>query len=208
MSRPRIDGLAIVSIAFLGFMFLMAMRDVGVINAASFTDASETAEPTPSSSSQGAQVPTDQVAIDPAPVSEAMDPDAFISIYEHYIVTQGPHGFEYGHMAIDLAAGNGATILSPINGVISQFFVDKYGNTVLMIDNDHYQVTLLHGLYHVKVGETVSLGQAIGSESNQGLTYDYLGRLCKGRDCGYHSHLNVFDKTIGANINPLELIGK
>ena len=49
-------------------------------------------------------------------------------------------------------------------------------------------------------------GQVIGSESNQGNTVDWWGRSCRGRDCGYHTHLNIFDKRIGSNVNPLGLI--
>ena len=32
------------------------------------------------------------------------------------------------------------------------------------------------------------------------------GNLCAGRNCGYHTHLNVYDKRQAANINPLTLI--
>lgn len=43
-------------------------------------------------------------------------------------------------------------------------------------------------------------------ESNIGYTLDMAGNLCAGRDCGYHTHLNVYDKRLGYNIDPLSLI--
>jgi hypothetical protein len=48
----------------------------------------------------------------------------------------------------------------------------------------------------------------VGVESNLGYTTDMAGVPCWGRDCGYHTHLNVFDKRIGGNVNPLELLGR
>ena len=66
---------------------------------------------------------------------------------------------------------------------------------------------MLHGDYSVSVGQQVGLGQAVGVESNLGYTTDMAGVPCWGRDCGYHTHLNIYDKRIGENVNPLELIG-
>jgi murein DD-endopeptidase MepM/ murein hydrolase activator NlpD len=133
------------------------------------------------------------------------DPAAFTAPYENYVVTQGPHGFSYGHMAVDISGGKDATILSPIAGEVTAFYVDQIGNTTLVIENQVYTVTLLHGLYHVDLGENLQQGQPIGSESNQGYTLDFQGNPCWGRDCGYHTHLNVFDKRTGQNIDPLTL---
>ena len=128
--------------------------------------------------------------------------------YEHYALTQGLHGYSYGQMAIDLAAGKGAEIRSPINGVVTGRYTDQYGNPTLVIENDFYTVTLLHGKYTVSVGDRLSLGQPVGQESNQGYTADSHGRLCQGRKgCGYHTHLNIFDKRLQSNVNPLDLIG-
>jgi hypothetical protein len=134
------------------------------------------------------------------------DPERVIFPYDHYTLTQGPHGFSYGHMAVDLSAGEGAEIKSPIYGEVTARYVDDLGNTVLEIENRFYKVTLLHGLYSVGVGERVRLGDPIGLESNQGNTYDMAGRSCRGRDCGYHTHLNIFDKRLGSNINPLDVM--
>lgn len=126
--------------------------------------------------------------------------------YDTYFLTQGLHGQSYGHLAIDIASGKGSTIKSLINGTVTAVTTDQWANTILVIDNDRYQVTLYHGDYTVSVGDPVTIGQAIGFESNHGYTMDRWGNLCAGRDCGYHTHLNVFDKQAGANVDPLTLI--
>jgi len=126
--------------------------------------------------------------------------------YDTYFLTQGIHGQDYGHMAIDIAAGNGAPIKSLINGTVTGTGYDQWGNTFIQIENDVYAVLYLHGVYTLIIGDQVSAGQVIGSESNIGYTLDMAGNLCAGRDCGYHTHLNVFDKRLGSNIDPLSLI--
>ena len=134
------------------------------------------------------------------------NPTIFVSPYDGYTLTQGPHGFSYGHMAIDIAAGKGATIYSPINGKVTQLFTDGIGNPTLVLENDIYRVTMLHGVYAVQIGQQVKAGQIVGTESNLGNTTDMQGSSCRNRDCGYHTHLNVFDKRSGTNINPLNLL--
>jgi murein DD-endopeptidase MepM/ murein hydrolase activator NlpD len=141
-------------------------------------------------------------------VSPVNDPAAIAAPYKHYTVTQGPHGASYGHMAIDIAAGKGKTIKSPINGEITRRYTDRYGNPTLVIENKFYKVTLMHGIYNVVVGERVKIGQPIGKESNKGYTTDMQGNLCKQRNCGYHTHLNIFDKRLSRNVNPLKLLDK
>jgi murein DD-endopeptidase MepM/ murein hydrolase activator NlpD len=143
---------------------------------------------------------------EPIAIAGEPDPLEFISPYNHYTLTQGPHGFSYGHMAIDIAAGKGATIYSPINGYVTELFTDGLGNPTLIIENEIYRVTLMHGHYSVNVGDILTAGQPIGTESNIGNTTDMQGRSCRNRDCGYHTHLNVFDKRLSANINPLDLL--
>ena len=130
----------------------------------------------------------------------------FVSPYKTYTITQGPHGFSYGHKAIDIAAGKGAVIYSPINGIVTQLFHDGLGNPVLVIENEIYQITMMHGIYTVQVDERVDAGQEIGAESNLGNTTDMQGNSCRNRDCGYHTHLNVYDKRLGENVNPLDLL--
>lgn len=134
------------------------------------------------------------------------NPMTFLSPYESYTLTQGPHGYSYGHMAIDIAAGKGATIFSPINGEVTEMFVDGIGNPTIIIENEIYRVILMHGVYTSNKGDKIKAGQAIGEESNLGNTTDMQGRSCRNRDCGYHTHLNVYDKRVGTNINPLELL--
>jgi len=144
-------------------------------------------------------------------VSAGMDVDlasnelGFLVPYDDYVITQGLHGFSYGHMAVDLSAGNGAIIKSPVNGVVSAYYIDGLGNPTLVIENEIYRITFLHGKYTVLVGQELTQGQIIGTESNLGYTTDMQGRLCTGRDCGYHTHLNVFSKLQNKNINPLDL---
>jgi len=134
---------------------------------------------------------------------------SFIAPYDDYVLTQGLHGFSYGHMAIDIAAGMGATINAPIDGEITKLYTDQYSNPTLVIENGRYEVTFLHGNYTVVLGQKIKQGDVIGSEGNNGYTMDGAGNLCYGRaGCGYHTHLNVFDKQIGQNVNPLDLINK
>ncbi len=135
------------------------------------------------------------------------DPLAFAAPYTEYTLTQGLHGQAYGHLAIDLAAGRGSPVLAPINGIITDNTTDQYGNTTLVIENEMYQVLLLHGDFSATIGVEVHVGDQVGTESNHGYTTDMVGNLCYGAAwCGNHTHLNVFDKRVGTNINPLDLI--
>ncbi len=140
--------------------------------------------------------------------SDTYDQNSFIAPYEDYTITQGLHGYSYGHMAIDISAGKGEVIRSPISGTVSNKYTDAWGNPTLVIENSKYQVMLLHGVYSVSKGDSLIIGQVIGKESNLGLTTDLQGRSCQGRDCGYHTHLNVFDKYLGTNVNPLDIINQ
>jgi murein DD-endopeptidase MepM/ murein hydrolase activator NlpD len=140
------------------------------------------------------------------PAPTITDPTTFVAPYDSYVITQGMHGFSYGHAAIDIAAGKGATLKSSIGGTVTAKYTDGVGNPVLVIENDVYKLTLLHGIYTVSVGDQVEAGQIIGEESNIGNVTDMQGNSCRNRDCGYHSHLNVFDKRLGQNVNPLELL--
>ncbi len=205
--RQGIDGLALAAFVLIVFGGLMVFRDISSKNKVL---------------SIGGEIVEDQkVANDIKQVSEdkdvgsgrevplkKIDASSVVAPYDQYTLTQGPHGFSYGHMAIDIAAGQGAVIKSPIQGYVSALFTDQYGNPTLVIENDIFQVTMLHGKYKVAVGDQIGLGQMVGRESNLGNTTDIWGRSCRDRDCGYHTHLNIFDKRIGSNINPLFLIEK
>jgi murein DD-endopeptidase MepM/ murein hydrolase activator NlpD len=146
----------------------------------------------------------------PTPVAPGVtggDALAFVAPYSKYVITQGLHGYSYGHMAVDLAAGRGEPVLSPINGSVTSSYLDEWGNTTLIIENEVYTVTMLHGEYSVRVGDKVSAGQQVGTESNKGYTMDMAGNLCYNREwCGNHTHLNVYDKRLRSNVNPLDLI--
>ena len=137
---------------------------------------------------------------------EPFDESTFRSPYDHYVITQDLHGFSYGHLAVDISAGKGTVIKSPINGVVAANHIDHLGNTTLVIENTLYEITLLHGKYDVNIGEVIAAGQPVGIESNLGYTTDMQGNPCGNRDCGYHTHLNVYDKLQNKNVNPLDLI--
>lgn len=126
--------------------------------------------------------------------------------YDDYVLTQGTHGKAYGHAAIDLAAGRGAPILSPISGQVTFNGFDFYGNPQLTIENEVWQVILLHGDFYPQEDEWVGIGQQIGAESNKGNTVDIYGQSCRRRRCGYHTHMNVFDKRIEQNANLIKLL--
>ena len=126
--------------------------------------------------------------------------------YPNYIVTQGLHAQVYGQMAVDLTAGKGAHIRAPVSGVVTGLFSDQYNNTTLVIQGDRYIVTMLHGNYWVSVGQHVEMCGVVGEEWNNGYTLDANGNLCAGRDCGYHTHLNIFDMTTMTNIDPFTLL--
>jgi murein DD-endopeptidase MepM/ murein hydrolase activator NlpD len=199
-----IDGLTLAAVAFIAFMAFVLFREIrpepilveGILHKRESVASDQ-------------QLQVSEVrdsAQEPVPIF--VDETLISAPYDQYTLTQGPHGFSYGHMAIDIVAGKGAVIKSPINGRVTASYVDQYGNPTLVIENDIYQVTLLHGIYTVAVDEEVKLGQPVGTESNLGYTTDWWGRSCLNRDCGYHTHLNIFDKRIGGNINPLDVIDR
>lgn len=185
--QTKIDGLSITAVALI---LLLAVR---LLNDASPASGAGLAAPPPTLS-----------VATPAP-----DPQAFAAPYTSYIITQGLHGDSYGHLAIDLGAGEGAPILSPIHGEVTGLYLDEWGNPTLTIENEIFLVTLLHGDVTVSVGQIVALGEPVGYESNLGYTTDMAGNPCWEQvGCGYHTHLNVYDKRLGENINPFELLEK
>jgi len=205
----RVDGVAIAAVVLLLFLGFQLIRDrsrageqVTVSESITTSQKSEeqSADPAlPESMNEG-------VPINPAPVLPSST--AIVYPYDDYWLTQGPHGFSYGHMAIDISAGKGVAIKSPIHGTVTANYVDQYGNTTLVVENERYQVTLLHGNYTATLNQAVSLGDVIGSEGNNGYTTDMYGNSCRGRECGYHTHLNVFDLIQGLNVNPLDVLGQ
>ena len=141
MVRHQVDSMAVVSVAFLLFMLFSIVQDAQSSRPALVAVASSSEELVPAVV-QPAVVQNEAVENLPDVSQETdlneMDIDALAAPYESYAVTQGPHGFSYGHAAIDLSAGKGAVILSPINGIVTQLFIDDLGNTTLVIENDHY----------------------------------------------------------------------
>lgn len=213
MNRGHVDPLTIVGVGFLIFFVFNVLSDRGWFTGVTefFTQplvvTAAAPDTTQDTAAMGGAIQVDmqsaQVAKAPLPLD---DPHTLAWPYAHYVITQGPHGMSYGHLAIDLSAGKGATILSPINGEVTDLYVDQYGNTTLIIENSHYKILMYHGVYTVQVGERLTIGQPVGTESNIGYTLDAQGRLCTGRDCGYHTHLNIFDKNLQMNVNPLEVL--
>lgn len=188
---------------------IVAIAWIFLIGGILFWDGAVTVEFTPARpdlSTQAAAAAGQNEPVAPEIAAPAEDQTAFRAPYTHYFVTQGWHGFSYGQMAVDISGGKGAEILSPINGEVTAFYIDQSGNTTLMIENQVYQVTLLHGLYEVSIGDQLAIGQRIGAESNQGYTLDMQGNPCWGRDCGYHTHLNILDKRTGQNVDPFTLL--
>lgn len=197
----RLDAMALAAVALLVFLvgqLALDRREAAGLAARVGSEAAgveEAAPPAPATA-------------EPQTVPVAPPRPAVASPYEEYWVTQGPHGASYGHLAVDLAAGQGATVRSPIDGTVTERYVDVWGNPTLVIENERYRITLLHGEYQVEVGQVVAQGDPVGLESNLGYTLDMQGRSCRNRDCGYHTHLNVFDKQVGQNVNPLDLLGQ
>ena len=195
--RLPVDGVVIVAVVLILFFGIKILADL--------TSGATTAE----SVSKGLQESAEGVQVGETNVQAVPSaPTAIIYPYDNYTLTQGPHGFSYGHMAIDIAAGKGAAVKSPIEGKVSNLYIDQWGNTTLVIENGKYQVTMLHGDFTVSLGENVALGQQVGTEGNNGYTLDMYGNSCRGRDCGHHTHLNVFDKELGTNVNPLNVLSR
>lgn len=135
-------------------------------------------------------------------------PDAFRLPYDEgeYSITQGEHD---GNRSVDLKAGHGAEVKSPINGVVTEIFTDGLGNTAVRIKNQRYTVTILHGDYHVEVGDELKIGEPIGTESNNGNTrgtVDGVVIQCNNRPgCGDHTHITVFDNEENVFLNAFNL---
>lgn len=218
----RVNGLSIVALALivLGIFTVLADRSAPTSTYAAAVDpaalhntATNTPfQPLPTLIPEPVEAPATDApaaAVEPPPVVEEDPIDRPEDIrlpYDSYVLTQGTHGASYGDAAIDLAAGRGADILSPITGQIILNSRDIYGNTILVIENEVWTVKLLHGEYYPDEGEWVGLGQMIGSESNIGYTIDSNGVSCRGRRCGYHTHMNVVDRRTGKNANLIKLL--
>lgn len=204
--RIRIDGMTLVGVAILMLFAVNIVRGWAGEGNPALAPTNEQGTPVAHMTPVPGTLPTPPVAEQVAPTPDAAWNEQIAMPYDTYFLTQGVHGQSYGHYAIDIAAGNGSTIYSIINGTVTGAGYDQWGNTFIQIENDYYVVLYLHGVYTPALGEGVAAGQPIGTESNIGYTLDWAGNLCAGRDCGYHTHLNVYDKRLGTNIDPLSLI--
>lgn len=202
--RIRIDGMTLAGVALLMLFAVNIVR--GWAGEGNPSLATTNAEGTPVAVRTVAPEVQELIATAAPPMVDDSWHTSIAYPYDEYFLTQGIHGQSYGHYAIDIAAGNGSIIKSIINGFVTGTGYDQWGNTYIQIENDYYVVLYLHGVYTPGLGESVSAGQQIGTESNIGYTLDMAGNLCAGRDCGYHTHLNVYDKRLGTNIDPLTLI--
>ncbi|MCW5864984.1 MAG: M23 family metallopeptidase [Anaerolineae bacterium] len=209
--RNRLDGMTIAGIAVLLIFALSLLRGFSARVAADAAPVPDAPGAVAATATAAAALQATQAAAPAPAATPAVDVawnEAIGLPYDEYFLTQGLHGESYGHLAIDIAAGNGATIKSIINGTVTGTGYDQWANTFIQIENDFYTVLYMHGVYSLAVGDAVAAGQPIGTESNIGYTLDSYGNVCgyTGRDCGYHTHLNVFDKRLGVNIDPLTLI--
>lgn len=132
---------------------------------------------------------------------------------EDWVQSQDLHGASYGQMAYDIVCEGGfnAPLFSPLDdAVVTDSFIDGLGNTVLVINNGVYEVTLFHDRFTVDVGDHLEMGDMIGTQANFGNTWTSLGdedSFCgTGSDCGEHIHINVFDIEEGHNVDPYVLL--
>lgn len=210
--RSRLDGMTLAGLAVLVLFAASVVRNWttaghDVPDAADLAASQATATAVAATAiAATAEAPATPPPGDPAIPGDPAWHTAISVPYDDYFLTQGLHGASYGHLAVDIAAGNGEIIKSIINGTVTATGYDQWGNTYIQIENDVYAVLYLHGAYSLVTGDAVTAGQPIGTESNIGYTLDMYGNLCAGRDCGYHTHLNVYDKRIAGNIDPLSLI--
>jgi murein DD-endopeptidase MepM/ murein hydrolase activator NlpD len=94
-----------------------------------------------------------------------------------------------------LVAGAYAPVFSPINGVVTQIYIDGLGNPVIRIENAQWVVLLLHlNPDNVSAGQTVSIWQQVGTESNRGNTWSNGKKCGTGSDCGFHTHFSLQKK--------------
>ena len=93
--------------------------------------------------------------------------------------------------AIDLSAGCGASIISPISGDMVAYADDglRIGNTAAIIKGSRYTAFLLHGDY-VASGP-IQQGGLIGHEASHGNSF------------GCHTHISIFDHIEKKWVNPI-----
>lgn len=115
--------------------------------------------------------------------------------YPNYFIAGSCHSDGWGTAcAMDVnSIPNAGPLYSPITGdVVRMGNNDGYGNPFIVIQNSRWIVYMLHGVYDlVKVGDSVVIGQKIGTEASI------------GRSTGAHTHLSVYDRKYGGGwVNP------
>lgn len=111
-------------------------------------------------------------------------------IYKNYSVSNASlHGVP-GWEGVDIYAGCGKPVLSPISGIVAFNGLDGYNQVdergvvreqtpMITIKNDRYTVTIMHGNYTAPIGTRVVTGEQVGTEGSQGMS------------TGCHSHVVV-----------------
>ena len=209
--HPRFSGLSIVALALIamGTFAILFVHRAPAHTVAAAEPLTLAATPTLTPFQPLPTFTPFTIAIEPPSVVNEDPPDRPEDIrlpYDDYILTQKTHGAAYGDAAIDLSAGPGMDILSPISGQVARNGFDIYGNSILIIENEVWQVKLLHGAFYPAEGDWVGIGNPIGAESNIGYTYDIYGRSCWRRSCGFHTHMNVVDQRTGQNADLMKLL--
>jgi hypothetical protein len=101
---------------------------------------------------------------------------------------------------IDLAGGKGTPLFSPISGNVSFTPNDGFGNPMWVIQNSQWKVLFLHGNFDVREGY-VMRGQKIGTEGNNGYVLCWDNKPPNGRDCGYHTHIEIISLATGESVS-------
>lgn len=124
-------------------------------------------------------------------------------IYSHYRFSKE---LAHGRAGYDLmGGGKDSPIFAPITGEVIYQYYQHNGNPLLIIENDSYRVKLLHGYWNTAEGDRVNQGEIIGYEGNMGLTFRD-GQFCgTGSNCGYHTHIEVWDKINNSPVNLAQL---
>jgi len=108
----------------------------------------------------------------------------------------GRPGFHYG---VDMAAMRGTPVKSTARGKVLQAqYVPGYGNSVLLVHNQHYRSRYAHlNSILVKVGDVVRAGEVIGTVGDSG----YVRK--SGKDAS-HLHFEIHEN--GVQRNPLRYL--
>jgi hypothetical protein len=137
--RRRPDAMTLAGAFLLAFLLLQVMLDRSSSLPAAAASGADAAVPAlelaPAQPESAAAPPENSAAPLPPEAGPLPQKVEVASPYDSYTLTQGPHGFSYGHMAVDLHAGEGEVIRSPIDGAVTARYVDQWGNPALVVEN-------------------------------------------------------------------------